>query len=97
MRITQPSATHSHVFAARAWKVKTLPVCSRSRPMEDQALEATVKARKSPYILHIASHGFFLPNAKRDVSLDQRGFGLTGTAFGGGWWLLANLSSCDLA
>jgi len=44
------------------------------------ALEAPLKACKSPRILHLATHGFFLPDQKRDPN-KERGQQLS--AFGG--------------
>jgi CHAT domain-containing protein len=45
---------------------------------EARASEAAVKAVSAPSILHIATHGFFLPDQKQDVSVAQsaRGLGL---------------------
>jgi CHAT domain len=39
------------------------------------ALEGRLKARRSPYVLHIATHGFFLPDHAWDE--ESRGRGLT--------------------
>lgn len=38
--------------------------------MCNQALEREIKACQSPRVLHVASHGFFLPDAPRDPSTD---------------------------
>jgi CHAT domain-containing protein/Tfp pilus assembly protein PilF len=45
---------------------------------EARASEAAVKGVSAPSILHIATHGFFLPDQRRDetVEADARGFGL---------------------
>jgi CHAT domain-containing protein len=43
---------------------------------EGTALEARLKAHKSPRILHLATHGFFLPDQKRDP---ERSAGLRGS------------------
>ncbi|MDQ1610092.1 MAG: hypothetical protein QOG00_23 [Pyrinomonadaceae bacterium] len=47
---------------------------------EARASESAVKAVSAPRILHIATHGFFLPDQKRDdaAEADVRGLGLAG-------------------
>lgn len=47
---------------------------------EARATEAAVKALRAPGILHIATHGFFLPDQKQEDSIAQsaRGLGLGG-------------------
>jgi len=47
------------------------------------ALDAPLKACKSPRILHLATHGFFLPDQKWDPNKDQLGLGAFGQAVGG--------------
>ena len=42
--------------------------------LSTRALEGRLKARRSPYILHIASHGFFLPDHAWDEESLGRGF-----------------------
>jgi CHAT domain-containing protein len=46
--------------------------------LEAAALEAPLKACRSPRILHIASHGFFLEDQKRDPNKELRGLGAAG-------------------
>ena len=46
--------------------------------VDDRVLEASLKGLKSPRILHIATHGFFLPDQKRDPNEEQPGFAVTG-------------------
>ena len=47
---------------------------------EDQVLESTIKSRVSPYILHIATHGFLIPQQQfsAHMKLDD---------FVEGWWM----------
>jgi CHAT domain-containing protein/tetratricopeptide (TPR) repeat protein len=49
----------------------------------EAALESQLKSCRSPRILHIATHGFFLPDQKRDPNQEQRGLGLSGVGAGG--------------
>lgn len=52
--------------------------------LDSNALESKLKACKSPRILHIATHGFFLPDQKRDPNQENRAFGMMGfDAIGG--------------
>jgi CHAT domain-containing protein/tetratricopeptide (TPR) repeat protein len=46
--------------------------------MDDKALEASLKSLKSPRILHIATHGFFLPDQKRNPKDEQPALAVTG-------------------
>ncbi len=41
--------------------------------LDDAALEQTLKAHPSPRILHIATHGFFLPDPKHDANDEALG------------------------
>lgn len=41
--------------------------------LDKDVLESRIKACRSPHILHIATHGFFLPDQKRDSSKNQLG------------------------
>ncbi len=43
--------------------------------LEGKALDARLKSCKSPRILHLATHGFFLADQKRDPNEDRLGFG----------------------
>ena len=45
--------------------------------LEDKALESRLKALSSPFILHIATHGFFLPNQNYDPNGLYPGIGLS--------------------
>lgn len=52
--------------------------------LESEALESRLKTCKSPRILHIATHGFFLPDQRRDPNQENRAFGMMGfDAIGG--------------
>ena len=46
--------------------------------LEGDALEARLKTCRSPYILHLATHGFFLENQKENLQQDLRGLGAVG-------------------
>lgn len=46
------------------------------------ALESNLKACRSPLILHLATHGFFLPDRKRDRSVNQNDFMTAGLGTG---------------
>ena len=46
--------------------------------LADMALEARLKACRSPRILHLATHGFFLADQRRDPNKEFRGLGATG-------------------
>jgi CHAT domain-containing protein len=46
--------------------------------LDNQALETTLKACRSPRILHIATHGFFLPDVHRDPIQEKSGLAIFG-------------------
>jgi CHAT domain-containing protein len=52
------------------WIGRTLDVVPL---MEGEALEKIIKNSHSPHILHLATHGFFLPDALRDLNEGQAG------------------------
>jgi tetratricopeptide (TPR) repeat protein len=56
-------------------------------------LEGRLKtACRSPRILHLATHGFFLPDQERDLNREVRGFGLDSGEFSGAKDSLGRLS-----
>jgi len=58
----------------------------------DGALEQVIKAHLSPHILHIASHGFFLPDPKRGPSRNLPGISMLDTQAGA---MLSRLSMVE--
>ncbi len=44
----------------------------------DKALKTSLKAFRSPRILHLATHGFFLPDRPRDINNNSLDFGIVG-------------------
>jgi len=50
--------------------------------LEKGALEKRIKACRSPLILHLATHGFFLKDQADDLSAAQRGLGAPGWVAG---------------
>lgn len=51
-----------------------LDLDSNSILMQDAALESSIKALKSPNLLHIATHGFFFEDPKRDPDKEEISF-----------------------
>ena len=44
--------------------------------LKGEVLESKLKAIRSPRILHLATHGFFLPDQKRDLNEEKFGFSI---------------------
>lgn len=56
----------------------------------DAVLEKTLKTINSPLILHIATHGFFLPDQKRDPNEEQIDFTLSSRGATNNWGRLSH-------
>jgi CHAT domain-containing protein/tetratricopeptide (TPR) repeat protein len=57
--------------------------------LADQALEARLKACRSPRIVHLATHGFFLQDQPRDPNKERRDLGVLAWQAEGGWGRLS--------
>ncbi|HEY9284735.1 MAG TPA: CHAT domain-containing protein, partial [Pyrinomonadaceae bacterium] len=51
---------------------------------QSQATEAALKRAAAPLVLHVATHGFFLPDQKQEAAAESRNLGLGADAAAGG-------------
>jgi tetratricopeptide (TPR) repeat protein/CHAT domain-containing protein len=59
----------------------------------DEVLETTIKAHHSPFILHLSTHGCFLPDRPRDPNADHLDVALSPVETAGRWPRLAQLEN----
>ena len=88
------SAYHFHRLpGTRAEGERVAALLDVSPWLDATALEGRLKtACRSPRILHLATHGFFLPDQERDLNREGRGFGFDFGEFSGAQDGLARLS-----